>query len=121
MYVGLAMSLLLHAIVFLAWRSEQAAAGVSVAAGLRTGDASAAAGGGAMQAISLASARSTVIPPPPAPLPSLDAPEVVPVEAETPVLASGMLERPGSSPGQNPGFVPGVPGGTGTGDGGTDA
>ena len=94
---------------------------MSVAAGLRTGDASAAAGGGAMQAISLASARSTVIPPPPAPLPSLDAPEVVPVEAETPVLASGMLERPGSSPGQNPGFVPGVPGGTGTGDGGTDA
>lgn len=120
-YVGLALSLLIHAAVILAWRSEQAAAGVSVAAGLRTGDASAAAGGGAMQAISLASARPAEIPPPPAPLPSLEAPEVVPVDTETPVLASGMLERPGSSPGQNAGFVPGVPGGTGSGDGGTDA
>lgn len=120
-HVGLALSLLLHAVVFLAWRSEQVAAGASIAAGLRTGDASAAAGGGAMQAITLAAARSTEIPPPPAPLPSLDAPEVVPVEVETPVLASGLLERPGSSPGQNAGFVPGVPGGTGTGDGGTDA
>jgi len=120
-HVGLALSLLIHAIVFVAWRSERAAAGALVAAGLRTGDASAAAGGGALQAINLAAVRSAEIPPPPAPLPSLDAPEVVPVETETPALATGMLARPGSSPGQNAGFVPGVPGGTGTGDGGTDA
>lgn len=120
-HVGLALSLLIHAIVFVAWRSERAAAGALVAAGLRTGDASAAAGGGALQAINLAAVGSAEIPPPPAPLPSLDAPEVVPVETETPALATGMLARPGSSPGQNAGFAPGLPGGTGTGDGGTDA
>jgi len=120
-HVGLALSMLIHAVVFLAWRSERAAAGASVAAGLRTGDASAAAGGGALQAINLAAVRSAEIPPPPAPLPSLDAPEVVPIETETPALATGMLERPGSSPGQSSGFAPGIPGGTGSGDGGTDA
>ena len=119
--IGLVLSLLIHAVVFLAWRAEVIAPGASIAAGLRTGDASAAAGGGAMQAITLAAARSVEITPPPEPLPSLDAPAVVPVEVETPVLASGMLERPGSSPGQNAGFVPGLPGGTGTGDGGADA
>ncbi len=121
MVVGLGLSLLLHSIVLLAWRSERIAPGASVAAGLRTGNASAAAGGGAMQAVSLAAARSVEITPPPAPLPSLDAPEVNPVHSEMPVLASGMLERPGSSPGRNDGFVPGIPGGTGSGDGGTEA
>ncbi len=118
---GLALSLAIHAAVFLAWRSDGVGPGASVAAGPRTGDASAAAGGGAMQALTLASVRPIEIPPPPAPLPRLDAPEVSPIQPANPALEAGALERPGSARGSSSGFTPGIPGGTGTGDGGTDA
>jgi TonB family protein len=94
--------------------------GASVAAGLRAGDSAAAAGSGALQAISFAQVRSVEIPPPPAPLPSLDAPEVTVVETRPPSFATGSLERPGAMAGRREGFSPGLPGGTGEGDGGSD-
>jgi TonB family protein len=121
MRVGLLLSLAFHAAIFWVFRSERPVEGASVAAGPRTGDSNAAAGSGALQAIAFAEVRSTEIPPPPTPLPSLDAPDVTIVETRAPSFATGELERPGSTAGRQAGFVPGLPGGTGSGDGGTDA
>lgn len=111
---GLALSVALHAGLFLAWRSERPVAGASVAAGPRSGDPVAAAGGGALRAIALAPLRSIEIPSPPKPIPVLDAPDVsvtVPTER---LSAGASLARPGGS-------GAGIPGATGRGDGGADA
>ncbi|MCL7968578.1 MAG: energy transducer TonB [marine benthic group bacterium] len=121
MRVGLLISLLAHLVVFFSLRSDRPQGSATVAAGPRAGDSNAAAGSGALQAISFAEVRSIEIPPPPAPLPSLDAPEVTIVETRPPSFATGQLERPGSMAGRQAGFSPGLPGGTGEGDGGSDA
>ncbi len=121
MRAGLLISLLAHVALFFAFRTDRPQGGASVAAGPRAGDSYAAAGGGALQAIAFAEVRSIEIPPPPAPLPSLDAPEVTIVETRPPSFATGQLERPGSMAGRQAGFSPGLPGGTGEGDGGSDA
>ena len=121
MRVGLLISLLAHLTLFFSLRSDRPQGGATVAAGPRAGDSNAAAGSGALQAISFAEVRSIEIPPPPAPLPSLDAPEVTIVETRPPSFATGQLERPGSMAGRQAGFSPGLPGGTGEGDGGSDA
>jgi TonB family protein len=121
MRVGLLLSLLFHAALFFAFRSERPRSGASVAAGPRAGDTYSAPGSGALRAITLADVRSVEIPPPPAPLPSLDAPEVTILETRPPSFATGELERPGSSAARQSGFVPGLPGGTGQGAGGADA
>ncbi|MCL7978444.1 MAG: energy transducer TonB [marine benthic group bacterium] len=121
MRVGLIISLLAHLALFFSLRSDRPLGGATVAAGPRAGDSNAAAGSGALQAISFAEVRSIEIPPPPAPLPSLDAPEVTIVETRPPSFATGQLERPGSMAGRQAGFSPGLPGGTGEGDGGSDA
>jgi TonB family protein len=121
MRIGLLLSLILHAAVFFAFRGEAPMGGASVAAGPRAGDSEAAAGSGVLQAIAFADVRAVEIPPPPAPLPSLDAPEVTIVETRPPSLATGELERPGSMAGRQAGFEPGIPGASGRGDGGSDA
>ena len=121
MRVGLLISLLAHLVVFFSLRSDRPQGSATVAAGPRAGDSNAAAGSGALQAISFAEVRSIEIPPPPAPLPSLDAPDVTIVETRPPSFATGQLERPGSMAGRLAGFSPGLPGGTGEGDGGSDA
>jgi TonB family protein len=111
---GLAISLALHAALLFAWRTVPPADGASVAAGPRSGDPVAAAGGGAMRALALADLRPVEIPSPPKPIPVLDAPDVdVSVSRER--LSSGVsLARPG---GQSAGLA----GATGRGDGGADA
>jgi TonB family protein len=121
MRIGLFISLLAHLGLFLSFRADRPEEGATVAAGPRAGDSRAAAGGGALQAIALAEVRSVEIPPPPAPLPSLDAPDVTIVETRPPSFAAGQLERPGAMAGRQAGFSPGLPGGTGEGDGGSDA
>ena len=108
MRIGLLLSLAFHAAMFFAFRSERPVGGASVAAGPRAGDSNAAAGSGALQAIAFAEVRSTEIPPPPTPLPSLDAPDVTIVETRAPSFATGELERPGSTAGRQAGFVPGL-------------
>lgn len=113
---GLALSVALHASLLLLWRAEPPAAGASIAAGPRSGDPVAAAGGGAMRALALAQLRPIEIPAPPRPIPVLDAPDVVVSVPSEPVSEAGALERPGAS-----GAGPGIPGGTGRGDGGADA
>jgi len=120
MRVGLLLSLMFHVALILAFRSERPVEGLSVAAGPRAGDSGSASGGGALQAIAFAEVRSVEIPPPPAPLPSLDAPDVTILETRPPSFATGELERPGSTAGRQAGLVPGLPGGTGRGDGGSD-
>ena len=111
---GLAISVALHVALFLGWRTDAPVDGASVAAGPRSGDPVAAAGGGAMRALALAEMRPIEIPSPPEPIPTLDAPDIaasVPRER----LSTGVsLSRPG---GQGAGLT----GATGRGDGGTDA
>jgi hypothetical protein len=113
---GLALSLALHAALVLVWRVEAPVAGASVAAGPRSGDPVAAAGGGAMRSIALAPLRPIEIPAPPRPIPALDAPEVVVSVPTERISSAGSLERPGTA-----GAGTGIPGGTGRGDGGSDA
>lgn len=111
---GLVLSLALHAALFLGWRTATPVTGASVAAGPRSGDPVAAAGGGAMRALALAPLRTVEIPSPPEPIPVLDAPDVD-VSVPTERLSAGVsLARPG-------GEDAGLPGATGRGDGGADA
>ena len=121
MRAGLLISLLVHIAIVASFRAERPKEGLTVAAGPRAGDSNAAAGSGALQAIAFADVLGIEIPPPPAPLPSLDAPEVTILETRPPSFATGNLERPGSMAGRQAGFSPGLPGGTGEGDGGSDA
>ncbi len=118
---GIAISVAVHAALLLLWRIEAPVSGASVAAGPRSGDPVAAPGGGAMQAIALAELRNTEIPAPPAPLPSLEAPEVELALPRERMVVAGAIERPGGAPGADRGLAPGLPGAQGRGDGGADA
>ncbi|MCL7971110.1 MAG: hypothetical protein M8866_03325 [marine benthic group bacterium] len=120
-FAGFAISVALHAAVFLAWTTDLQPLPGTVAAGLRMGDAVAAAGGGIMQAIAIAPPREIVVPPPPEEVPDLDAPEVeVRMPPEPSLQASFSDMRSGVAfPGPEAG--PGRPDGTGMGDGGTEA
>ena len=119
--IGLAVSLALHVLLFLIWRSDLQPLPGTVAAGPRMGDASAAAGGGILQAIAIAPQREIVVPPPPERVPELDAPEVeVEMQQESDLQARFADLRSGVAyPG--PGEGPGRPDGTGLGDGGSEA
>ena len=97
---GFAISVALHAVVFLLWTNDLQPLPGTVAAGLRMGDAAAAPGGGIMQAIALAPPREIVVPPP--------------LQARFADMRSGV-----AFPGPDDG--PGRPDGTGRGDGGTEA
>ncbi|MDT8435436.1 MAG: energy transducer TonB [Gemmatimonadota bacterium] len=114
---GLAASVLLHGAVLLGWRADRLPPGATTAAGPRSGDALAAAGSGALQALAVSVPPRIEIPSPPAPLPVLDAPEIEFREpVESPSLALGKLDGGRSAAGP-----PGLAGATGRGDGGADA
>lgn len=119
--VGLAISLALHATVFLAWRGELQPLPGTVAAGLRMGDAMAAPGGGIMQAIALAPPREIVVPPPPDAQPEFDAPEVEVQTPPEPQLQARFADMRSGVAFPGPDDGPGRPDGTGRGDGGADA
>ena len=109
---GLAVSVLLHLLIFLGWHGNVIPASPFAAAGPRAGDNRAAAGG--MQALNVPNPPSRPIIPPPRPI-AVDF-EVEPVEFEQDVAfdpASVLGEMPGLAEG------PGVADGTGAGDGGT--
>jgi hypothetical protein len=119
--VGFLVSVSLHVGILLIWQSELQPLPSTVAAGLRAGDAMAAAGGGIMQAIAVAPPREIVVPPPPDEVPELDAPEV---EIRTPAEQQLQARFADFSSGvafPGPGTGPGRPDGTGQGDGGADA
>lgn len=116
---GLVLSVGLHASIFFLWRRDLPPLPTTVAAGLRTGDALAAEGGGVMQAIAVAPARRIEIPPPPEKVSDLDAPEVEISQPDDSRLMARTADLGASFAGPRSG--PGLPGATGRGDGGGDA
>jgi hypothetical protein len=116
---GLLVSVGLHAAVFLLWRSDLQPLPGTVAAGLRSGDAFAAAAG-VMEAIALMPPREILIPPPPEPVPDLDAPEVrteIPQERE---LTASFADLTGGATFIGERVGPGLPDASGRGDGGVE-
>lgn len=109
---GLALSLLGHILVFVLWPSSGINVSPYASAGPRSGSPEASRGG--MQAMNVrAPAEEIVRPPPPAPVPTVEPVDPVPLEDEATVDASSIL-------GDQPGLEePGSELGTGQGDGGT--
>lgn len=118
---GFAISVALHGVVFLLWTNDLQPLPGTVAAGLRMGDATAAPGGGIMQAIALAPPREIVVPPPPDEVPDLDAPEVDVRMPPEPQLQARFADMRSGVAFPGPDDGPGRPDGTGRGDGGTEA
>lgn len=109
---GLAVSVLLHVLVFVAWPSGNVPISPYAAAGPRRGDFEAAPGGG-MEAVNVQERTREPITPPPAPTVSVAPVAPVSFEDEPAVETADILgERPGSE-------GPGLEEGTGEGDGGT--
>lgn len=118
LWAGFALSAAVHVLLLFAWRSAPQAASGSLAAGTRSGDYRAAAGGGEeMVAINIALPRPIEVPAPPATNPRLRDPEVAANEPEQQVVAAS-LSAPGGGEGNRAG--PGLSGAEGAGDGGTD-
>lgn len=119
--LGLSLSVTLHAVLFLLWRDDLQPLPDTVAAGLRMGDATAAAGGGVMQAIALAPPREIVVPPPPDAVPEFDAPEVEVMPTPEQQLQARFADLRSGVAFPGPQTGPGRPDGTGQGDGGSEA
>ena len=118
---GLLISIAVHGAVLLLWKSDLQPLPGTVAAGLRMGDAVAAAGGGIMQAIALAPPREIVVPPPPDEVPDFDAPEVEVQLPPEPQLQARFADMRSGVAFPGPDEGPGRPDGTGRGDGGSEA
>lgn len=107
---ALLASLVIHALVFLFWRTAPIMTSPFAAAGPRANDAAAARG--SMQALNMATPAAVPLRPPPVPLPTLT--DIEPIEFEEDVTfepaAAGTLGAP---------EPPGIETGTGQGDGGT--
>ena len=114
-------SLLIHVAVFLLWRVNPVSLGSTIAAGPRTGDPIAAAGGGAMRSVRYRLPPQIEVPPPPEKF----VVDERPIEIEMPEdpqiatldlnTALGEAREMATTPG------PGMAGMTGRGDGGADA
>lgn len=108
---GLAVSVLLHLLVFVLWPSDDFPVSPYAAAGPRSGSPRAAAGG--MQALNVRTPEPRTITPPPVPLPTL---EPVDVEFEPEAAVADASQLLGDRPGMQ---GPGLDEGDGLGDGGT--
>lgn len=119
--VGFLLSVLIHAVLLLGWRSSGSENPGSLAAGPRTGGFRAAAAGGEMVAIAIAAPRPIIVPAPPANQPRFAEPEVVVNEPEqliqTPDLSGPVGETTLFSNSGGPGLL----NAEGRGDGGNDA
>jgi hypothetical protein len=121
--VGIVVALLVHVVAFLAFRSTRIPQSPFAAAGPRSGDDRAAAGGG-MQALQLSPPQPVVIPRPPEPLVptelAVELPQQEEPKLEAPRLDLSLKDLEGQAGhNQGPAIGPGLPGGTGSGDGGT--
>lgn len=116
-WTGFALSAAVHLLLLFGWRSAPQVSQGSLAAGPRTGDYRAAAGGGDMVAINIAPPRPIEVPAPPSTQPRLRDPEVAVSEPEQQMVAAS-LSAPGGGQGDRSG--PGLSGADGAGDGGTD-
>jgi len=118
---GAVLSVLVHLAIFLLWQVNPISLGTSIAAGPRTGDPVAAAGGGAMRSMRYRLPEKIEVPPPPEKF----VVDERPIELELPQdpqiatldlsTALGEAREMATTPG------PGLPGMTGRGDGGSDA
>jgi outer membrane biosynthesis protein TonB len=120
---GMGLSILLHAVFFLAFSDRPLPRSPFAAAGERMGDFRAAAGGG-MEAIQLATPRRILQPPPPIPAPTPDIVDVTPPEPELSqedIPAIALDDDLSATGNTGPTEGPGIADGTGQGDGGTEA
>ncbi len=118
---GAVLSVLVHLAIFLLWQVNPISLGTSIAAGPRTGDPVAAAGGGAMRSMRYRLPEKIEVPPPPEkfvvderPI-ELELPEDPQIATLDLSTALGEAREMATTPG------PGLPGMTGRGDGGSDA
>lgn len=119
LWAGFAISAAFHALLLLGWRAPAHDGPGSLAAGPRTGDYKAAAGGGAMVALAIAPPRPIEVPAPPATRPLLRDPEVAAQQPERQIIAAS-FSGPSAGLPTDGNAGPGLPGATGTGDGGND-
>lgn len=119
--VGLLLSVLVHVVLFLVFRAQEARLTPYAAAGPAAGDPVAAPGGGGMRSVVLQPPQEIPVPPRPE-VPVIKPVEVEPIEEE-PVLALSELERPepGEGEKEGPETGPGLPGAEGGGDAGNAA
>lgn len=121
--LGLAASLVAHALLFLVFGGQSLPPSPFAAAGERQRDARAAKGGG-IEAIELRTPEAVVVPPVPVPVPVAEVadepiPEPEPEVEDVPAIALGEeLSVAGTS---GPAVEPGLVDGTGEGDGGTES
>lgn len=118
--IGLLVSVLVHLILLLFFRSQQVRLNPYAAAGPAAGDPVAAAGGGGMRSVVLQPPREITVPP----RPEVPVPE--PVEVEPPEeepLALNEMQEPdvGQGEEEGPESGPGLPGAEGGGDAGNAA
>ena len=119
--VGFALSALIHAVLLAGWRTSRLEDPGSLAAGPRTGDFRAAAGGGEMLAIAIAPPRPIIIPAPPATQPRLAKPEVAVDEPEQLVQTPELSGPVGGATLLSDRGGPGLLDADGGGDGGNNA
>lgn len=119
--MGFVLSALVHAVLLTGWRANGPEAPGSLAAGPRTGDFRAAAGGGEMLAIAIAAPRPIVIPAPPANQPRLAEPEVELDESEQRVRTPALSGPAGGAMRISDRGGPGLLNADGGGDGGNSA
>lgn len=119
LWVGFAVSAALHALLLFGWRTTSPQESGSLAAGPRSGDVRAAAGGGEMIALAIAPPRPIEVPAPPVSRPQLREPDVQVQPPERHVLTVSFPGPVGGSPAKGEG-APGLPGADGAGDSGND-
>lgn len=118
LWVGFAISAAFHVLLLFGWQSVSPPASGSLAAGPRSGDYRAAAGGGgAMTALAIAPPRPIEVPAPPATRPQLQDPEVEMPEPERHIIAASLSGPAGAEPADGRSGR-GLPGATGAGAGG---
>jgi hypothetical protein len=119
--VGFVLSALVHVVLLTGWRTNGPEDPGSLAAGPRTGDFRAAAGGGVMLAIAIAAPRPIVIPAPPASQPRFAEPEVELDEPEHLVQTPALSGPAGGAMRISDRGGPGLLNADGGGDGGNNA
>lgn len=119
LWVGFAISVAFHGLLLFGWRSPAPDGPGSLAAGPRSGEFRAAAGGGELVALAIAAPRPIEVPAPPATRPQIRDPEIRVQEPERHLITASLSGPSGGLPSEGR-IGPGLPGADGSGDGGAD-
>lgn len=120
LWVGFAISAVVHAFLLVGWRSTALEGPGSLAAGPRAGDFRAAAGGGEMVAITIAAPRPIEVPAPPSSKPRVLDPEIRMQEPERQIIAASLTGPTGGGAPGDSRTGPGLKGADGSGAGGNN-